>query len=287
MTARAGSPPARAMVRRSVSGSGFFIGKVSCPQIAAKRCVSPSASSRRSDRASYLLVQTARRKPFSARRSSAASTPGIGPRPVCDVILIMADIAREHFVDLFGRKVAILLGQRAFDQRANAGADQRARLLQRDRRQPLLREYEIERADQDRGRCRSAFRRGRRRRLGRDSMWPLRERLAALCPDGKTPNRFRVSLESPVFRADGGLDRRALLPDPPRRPDDPRSPETTGRRPRPRICAPRHAARPRHRLDRQAFRRASGRAGARGLGRDRRADLGGDARGCRCARACR
>ena len=54
-----------------------------------------------------------------------------------------------------------------------------------------------------------------------------------------------------------------------------------------RMGAAGHAARPRHRLDRQAFRRASGRAGARRPRRGRRADLGGDARRCRSGSACR
>ena len=61
MIASAGAPPARKIVCRKISGSGFFTPNVSWPQIAAKCCVSFSVVSNNRDSHSSLLVHTAKR----------------------------------------------------------------------------------------------------------------------------------------------------------------------------------------------------------------------------------
>jgi hypothetical protein len=72
----------------------------------------------------------------------------IGAGAVGDVGGIVGDERGIERVDVGGRRVAALRNQSPFDHRPRAPANQRARGLQRDGGQSVLREDEIERADE-------------------------------------------------------------------------------------------------------------------------------------------
>ena len=274
------------MVRCRISGSGFGIPKVSRPQIASKR------SARRR------LIEQQQRLPFElvgadgkavaarAQRVERVDQAGKRQRQVGDVLGVMRDEVGEYFIELFRRHRAAFRRDAALDHGHGAAADQVARGRIRDRRNPFALEHDIEGGDQiGRGIDQGAVEIENDERGG---AWNGRHvRIANLrCPPLQAlPEPVKRAVSDRYFRLfrplRTALDRLSIdicayetensaIPmnaDAQKRAAAARAVE---------FVTLRHAARARHRLDRQAFRRSGRRTRSRRPRYRRGADVGGD-----------
>ena len=122
MTVVSSLPLAALIVRRKISGSGFCMPKVSWPQIAAKRSASPNLPSSRTDSASSLFVQTAKRQPARGEKVKGLSEARKGKGSISEMFGIMCDEILEQLLKLIWRKNATLGIEAARDHHPGASA---------------------------------------------------------------------------------------------------------------------------------------------------------------------